>query len=230
MAHKFQLSTRQVSTVKKSIKEDWALWVWAVVLLLINLPVFWGSVRTGLIFRTDAVLAGQWWRVVTHPLVHLTWYHLLLDAGGFLILYSCLAESRRWARWLYVIGPGAGALLFAVFLDSSVVFRGFCGLSGIAHGLMAVTALEMIGETDRKLRLWGAFSLLTVVVKSAYELYAGQVVFGFMHMGLCGQPIAVSHAGGVVAGLLAYATTQLASCLPVPIPGFQIKVSSGSGG
>lgn len=42
-------------------------------------------------------------------------------------------------------------------------------------------------------------------IKSACELWSGHVVFEFLHMGLCGQPIAASHAGSVIGGLTAYA-------------------------
>jgi hypothetical protein len=55
----------------------------------------------------------------------------------------------------------------------------------------------------------GCVSLAIVVLKSAYELWSGHVVFEFLHMGMCGQPIAASHAGGIVGGLTAYALFNL---------------------
>jgi pimeloyl-ACP methyl ester carboxylesterase len=68
---------------------------------------------------------------------------------------------------------------------------------------MAVSAVEMLRTGTQ--RSWGGVSLAIVVLKSAYELWSGHVVFEFLHMGLCGQPIAASHAGGVLGGLVAYA-------------------------
>ncbi len=189
-----------------NIRRHWAMWAWAVVLLLINLPVLWGRVRHGMLFFPDAVIEGQWWRVVTYPLVHLSWYHLMLDAGGFLILYACLEERRTAVRALYIVGPGVGTLLMALAADPFIGQRGLSGLSGIAHGLMAVTAMEMLRHKSH--RTWGWISLLTVATNSAYELWSGQVFFEFMHMGLCGHPVAASHGGGVIGGLVSYLLVQ----------------------
>lgn len=181
---------------------QWSLWTWIAVLLMVNLPLLWGEVRHGWLYLPEAVAGGQWWRVITYPLVHLSWYHLLLDAGGFLLLLFCLEEKRKLVKTIYIVGAGAGTLLLASVLDPLLAQRGLCGLSGIAHGLMAISALEMMRHKGQ--RKWGLFSLAVVVSKSSYELWSGHVVFEFMHMGLCGQPLAASHAGGVVGGLAAY--------------------------
>jgi len=175
---------------------------WSAILLLVNLPLFWGDIRAELLFLPSAVIDGQWWRVITYPLVHLTWYHLLLDAGGFLLVLHCLEEKRRCVVALYLTGASAGSLLGALALDPSVIQQGLSGLSGVAHGLMAVTALEMLQHKNQ--RTWGAFSLAAVTVKSIYELWSGHVFFEFMHMGMCGHPLAASHAGGVTGGILTY--------------------------
>ncbi len=188
-------------------QRQWPLWAWTAVLLLVNLPLIWGEVRSSMLFLPYAVGAGQWWRVVTYPLVHLSWYHLLLDAGGFLLLYHFLEEKRILSKTLYIIGPSVGALLLAWTLDPSVFQRGLSGLSGIAHGLMAISALEMLCHKNQ--RTWGIVSLSVVVVKSIYELWSGQVLFEFMHMGLCGQPLAASHAGGVIGGVFTFILLNL---------------------
>lgn len=184
------------------ISQYGSLWIWVLLLITVNIPLLWGQVRTGLLYLPGAVDNGQWWRVVTYPLVHLSWYHLLLDAGGFLLLFSCLEEKRLLAKTVYIIGAGAGTLLLASVLDPAISQRGLSGLSGIAHGLMAVSALEMLRHKEH--RTWGGLSLAVVVTKSAYELWSGHVLFEFMHMGLCGQPLAASHAGGVMGGLFAF--------------------------
>jgi rhomboid family GlyGly-CTERM serine protease len=183
-------------------RRQWSIGAWIAVLAAVNLPLLSGKVRMGLLFLPDAVGMGQWWRIITYPLVHLSWYHLLLDAGGFLLLYTCMEENRILAKALYIVGASAGSLLLSLAMDPSISQQGLSGLSGIAHGLMAITALEMLRHKDQ--RTWGLISLSVVVAKSAYELWTGQVLFEFMHMGLCGLPMATSHAGGVMGGLLAF--------------------------
>jgi rhomboid family GlyGly-CTERM serine protease len=184
-----------------------SIWAWTILLLIVNLPLAWGEVRTSLIFLPEAVRQGQWWRVVTFPLVHLSWYHFLLDGCGFLLLFGCLEEQRWLAKTLYVVGAGAGALLLSLALDPSIATQGLCGLSSIAHGLMAISALEMLRHEDQ--RKWGWISLSIVVGKSAYELWAGHVLFEFLHMGLCGHPLAACHAGGVLGAMIAFVPFHL---------------------
>jgi hypothetical protein len=38
----------------------------------VNFPLLWSQIRSGLIFFPDAVHNGQWWRVATFTLVHLS--------------------------------------------------------------------------------------------------------------------------------------------------------------
>lgn len=192
-------------TEQKPNKRGWIgrtrpIWAWSLILLVVNLPLFWGEIRTSMIFLPEAVVAGQWWRIITYPLVHLSWYHLVLDAGAFIILLQCLEEKRWVAKTLYLVGASAGSLLISLAMDPTIFQRGLTGLSGIAHGLMAVTALEMIRH--HHLRYWGLSCLALVAIKCIYELGSGQVVFEFMHMGQCGYPMATSHAGGVLGSLV----------------------------
>ena len=181
------------------------LLVFAAALALFNLPLLQGEVFTAMVLAPAAVAAGEWWRLITHPFVHVSWYHLLLDGVAFFLLYHDLAEPRRAARLGSVAAAGAGSLFVAWGTSGAVVAHGLCGLSGIAHGLMAITALEMIaaGRT-RSDRGWGVVAFVLVIGKSAWEAISGQAFLGWLHFGLMGSPIAVSHAGGVLGGLLAW--------------------------
>ena len=191
-----------LNDVKVKLLQHRPIVAWSIVLLLVNLPLVWGDVRSELLYLPSTENAGQWWRVLTFPLVHLSWYHLLLDAGGFLAVYVSLETRSRLKKALYIFGAGCGTLLLACAADPHISQRGLSGLSGIAHGLMAVSALEMLECKSH--RGWGLFMLLIVIVKSVYELWSGHVLFEFIHMGMCGQPLAASHTGGVIGGILIY--------------------------
>ncbi len=84
--------------------------------------------------------------------------------------------------------------------------QGLCGLSGIAHGLMAFSALEMMQEKTHFKA--GMICLAAVCLKSVYEAATGDVLFSFLQFGLCGIPIAVCHAGGVIGGIISYFILQ----------------------
>lgn len=172
------------------------------ILIICNIGLLRGNLSHSLIFIPSAVKHGQWWRLFTHPFVHVNIYHLVLDAGAFLLLYKALDDRSPLKKITYLVACGAGSLLAAMIISPLVYTRGLCGLSGIAHGLMAVTGLEMM-KNRRDFKTGGLIFLL-VVFKGIYELLTGNVLFSFMHMGLCGSPIASCHAGGVLGGIAAF--------------------------
>jgi len=173
----------------------------AVILIIANTPLLGGMVREHLVFFPSRVAAGEWWRVITHPFAHVSWYHLFLDGAAFLMLY---AELRHWStrRRVAAVAASAMASLVAALTSPNISSLGFCGLSGVAHGLMAISAIEMIrgGEVWERRAGWCAF--LIVVVKALVEAASGNVLLGFLHFGLMGVPNAACHAGGVIGGLV----------------------------
>lgn len=154
------------------------------------------------LFLPAAVKDGQWWRLFTHPFVHVSWYHLLLDAGAFFLLYDGLEEKSTARRLLLLPICAAGGLLAAQVFSPQIDTAGLCGLSGTAHGLMAFSGLEMMRAPGK--RGPGIAFFVLVTAKSLYELATGTVFFDFLHMGLCGAPVAACHFGGVAGGTAAY--------------------------
>jgi len=187
------------------------LGVFAMLIGLLNIPLLFGQLDTRFVFLTGPVAGGEWWRVFTHPFVHVSIYHLLLDAGAFFILYSELRDKRRGERFAMLLAAGAGSLLASLLAApaSALQTQGLCGLSGIAHGLAAVSALEMIaGATCKSMFRLGLASLALVVGKSAFEAVTGRIPFAWLHLGWVGFPVAVCHAGGVLGALLAWSTLR----------------------
>ncbi len=183
------------------------LWVAAAVILLLNWPLFFGGHTDSLAFLPSAIAAGQWWRLLTHPFVHVSWYHLLLDGVAFLVLYNGLRLTTRAERVAVVVASAAGSIIVAWLACPAITTLGLRGLSGIAHGLMAITAIEMIQtRADRNI---GIITLAIVVMKSAIEAFTGTAVFTGLHFGLLGTPVAVCHAGGVLGGLVCAWTLRL---------------------
>ena len=173
-------------------------WAFALVILLANLTLIAGRVCEPLIFSPAQVCAGEWWRTLTFPLVHVSWYHLLMDAGAFLFLYHGLQTTALWKRLAYVCGCAAGSLLLSLSAES------LCGLSGVAHGLMVVAGLEMMESNAASSKSVGGICVAIVVLKSIYEAITGHVAFSFLHFGNIGNAVAICHAGGVLGGICTY--------------------------
>jgi len=184
------------------------------IIVLLNLPLFKGACATVLIFLPDRVAAGEWWRLFTYSFVHVSWYHLLLDATAFLILYQGLAGRNAFERMGFVFAGGAGSLLTALWNAPILQTHGLCGLSGIAHGLMAVSALDQVkGSLDKNLRRAGAATFSIVVAKSMIEAATGRIAFEYLHFGALGSPVAVCHAGGVLGGVGAWLFVQASGAI-----------------
>jgi rhomboid family GlyGly-CTERM serine protease len=186
------------------------LWIIASILAIVNLPLLCGSFAGNLIFLPAKVAAGEWWRVLTHPLVHVTWYHLLLDSSGFFFLYAGLDAARSTTRLLYAAGAATGSLLLTLLTSTAVASVGLCGLSGIAHGLMAVQALELglSREGDAKARRFGLICFSLLVLKVVLEALTGKVFLAILHFGLTGLPISTCHLGGVLGAVTVWGTVD----------------------
>ena len=174
----------------------------AILLLFCNAPLLIGGSTSGLAFFPGAVATGEWWRLLTHPFAHVSWYHLLLDGSAFLFLYATLRSESCSRRLGAVAACALGSVLTAWLACPAVAQMGLCGLSGVAHGLMVIIALEMVTTAHRTDRWLGWTMFAVVAGKALVEALTGHAILGALHFGLLGTPIAICHAGGVTAGIL----------------------------
>jgi rhomboid family GlyGly-CTERM serine protease len=181
--------------------------IYIFLLVAFNIGVFTGTVSDSMLFHPEKIMQGQVWRLVSHCFVHVSWYHLLLDGAAFLMLYSQLTAKSLAVRTFYVVAASIGSIAAVALALPYVESIGYCGLSGIDHGLMTICALEMLfdRDSDRTMKIAGGVSLLLVAVKSIYEAATGRMFLEILHFGMMGSPVAVSHIGGVLGGLIAFA-------------------------
>lgn len=183
------------------LRRHWDLVALSLLLMVANRTLLVRSVNDAMVYHPFFVGAGEWWRLISYPLVHLSWYHLILDAGAFYLLYTGMAEKRPGKKLLVISACSAGSLLFGVWLGEAQKL-GLAGLSGIDHGLMAFSALQMMRVAAHRELGLACFAL--VIGKCVYELATGEAIFLALHTDLCGTPIAASHAGGGLAGILVF--------------------------
>lgn len=182
----------------------------AMVLAAANLPLLSGRPALELVLLPGRVAAGEWWRLLTHPFVHASLYHLALDAAGFAWLWASLAPRPAWRRPVLAAAAAAGSAAGALLWAPEVAAIGLCGLSGAAHGLMAALGLELAAspEADRAGRVGGAICLAVVLAKALFETATGQVLFAGWHLGEVGTPVPACHLGGVLAGVAAWGALE----------------------
>ncbi len=175
--------------------------VFAGLLFLTNAGLCNGIPGSHWTLMPEAVAQGEWVRLLLHPWVHVSWYHLLLDATAFLSLYYMLDRRSKYEPELILLGSWLGASSLAWFLEPAIRQAGLCGLSGIAHGLFAAVCIQWLCKQN--LHKAGSIMLAILLGKTILETITGQAFLGQWHFGDVGQPLVLCHAGGVLGGLIA---------------------------
>jgi rhomboid family GlyGly-CTERM serine protease len=210
LAGREDAAVREVTRKIPLRRQEWlATFALCAALLALNAGLPFGQPAQGFTYNSVAVLAGQWWRLLTHPFVHVSLYHALLDGAAFLLLWVSLRDSLP-RRFAIVACCAAGAWLVARLSDPTVTTHGLCGLSGVAHGLMSWQALsETRAAAGRRSRFVWLGILAGVVGKCAWEVATGGVLLSNWHLGDVGSPVPGTHAGGVLAALTAGLATGI---------------------
>ncbi len=188
------------------------------MLAVCNLHLLTAGSAAALSFSPAAVMSGEWWRIITHPFVHVSCYHLALDAAAVAILWREIDIPSPAVKFFAACWCGAGSLVAALLFSPDIGRYGLCGLSGTAHGLMLFLGLHWIGTAEtfhghgRLIRIMGGVLLSGIVVlKSLFEVTAGHVIWVSMHGGNIGVPIVESHLGGVVGGIIGFLFSRLSN-------------------
>jgi membrane associated rhomboid family serine protease len=93
------------------------LWLLGLVLLaLVLLSLLGESGRLALRYQRDAVLQGEYWRLVTGHLVHGSLQHLILNTAGLGLIAALFPRDYSWRAWLLV------ALFSVLAIDAGFVF------------------------------------------------------------------------------------------------------------
>jgi rhomboid family GlyGly-CTERM serine protease len=168
-----------------------ALLVLCVLMLLPELAGEWA--RAGLSYQRSALMAGEWWRLLTAHLVHLDLEHALLNMLGLVLMWSLFARDYRPREWLIigvvvVAGIDAGLWL----RDPNVEW--YVGASGLLHGVMAAGTLAHLRRGDMD----GWILAVFIVLKLSYEQWSGALPFNES-----GEPVVVNaHLYGALAGIV----------------------------
>jgi len=187
--------------------------IFTIILVACNTHLVLGAPPANLIFLQSAVHSNEWWRILTHPFVHVTWYHLLLDVSVFMLLWSELKKFGLFWKLIFLLSCATGSLVLSVLFSPIIENAGLCGLSGVTHGLTAILGLNFIKQacrkqhskpTRKKMLMLGSFILFAIIIKSLYEVTVGVVFFENMHWGQIGTPVVHAHLGGTMGGIVSF--------------------------
>jgi rhomboid family GlyGly-CTERM serine protease len=164
------------------------------------------TVASVLRYDRAAVAAGQWWRLLSDSLVHLGWWHLVLNLLSLVLLVLLCPERlppAEWLRRLLVLGLGMSLGLY--FLAPAV--QTYVGLSGVIYGLFVLG----LGRQALRRDEIAIACLVFLAARIAWELVNGAPASETRLIG--GSVVAQSHLFGVCAALayagMAYAWNRL---------------------
>lgn len=174
----------------------WLLGLLILTLVLLSLLCEFGDERVRLLLRyqREAVLQGEYWRLLTGHLVHGSWLHLALNCAGLGLIAALFPDHYSTRQWLLI------GLLSLVTIDVGFVFwepqlTWYVGLSGVLHGGLAAGAIAWWRYETKRLAL--ALSVIFVGKLTWEQLHGALPLSGGMAV------VVDAHLYGAIGGAIA---------------------------
>lgn len=174
-----------------------------LIVTVVLLSLLGDTGREWLRYEREAVLQGEYWRLITGHLVHGGWLHLFLNGLGLGLIVMLFPDHYSPRQWLLI------ALLSLCAIDAGFVFlkpqlEWYVGLSGVLHGVLAAGGVAWWRYERKPLAL-----ALSVI-------FVGKLTFEQLHGALplsSGMAVVVdAHLygalGGVIAGTILWMSTR----------------------
>lgn len=150
----------------------------------------------------DRVFQGEWWRLASGHLVHLSWQHYLYDLltlGVIMLLCTRLQANFRTIAFTGLCSASTVSLILLVAHPVDI----YGGLSGISAGLLSFAALRLVSQGSP---LSGIAMLGGMLIKVCLERQG---------LSLSGVgPVWQAHCAGAAAGAMVVAVS-LGRCWPI---------------
>jgi rhomboid protease GluP len=136
----------------------------------------------------SAVLAGQWWRILTYGFLHFGWMHILFNSYALFqagVFVEYVYGSPRYALIYTLALAGGGIAAYVTTIGTNEITAGASGGIMGVFGAMAVLALKL---PPLRRELFQA-AVIPIILTLGY---------GFFSPGISNA----GHIGGVVCGAL----------------------------
>ncbi|WP_249199186.1 rhombosortase [Photobacterium sp. GJ3] len=143
-----------------------SLFLSLLVVCLLGIVAQFAPIHDLMVWDRQAILTGQWWRILTGNLTHTNWPHLAMNLSGLIILcylFRFDLSAFRLSLLLFLLSLMVGLALFLTQMNI------YAGLSGVLHGLFIWGACQDI----RLHRKGGKLLLAAGVLKVAWDVSVG---------------------------------------------------------
>ena len=145
-------------------------------------------------YRRDAIAAGDWWRLVTAHVVHLSIAHAVVDVAGLYLVAWIFSAALAPVEQIVVFVAGVLVVDAALWSLHPEVDR-YVGISGVLQAWFAAGATRWL--SDRRTRTWGLVLLLGLAAKLILERRG----FAFWLDGSPFPVVGAAHRWGAAAGV-----------------------------
>lgn len=136
-----QVNVPNTSTTSPIPSQHGARWLLGLLCGAVVLLALGGDpVRLALRYERSAVLAGEYWRLLTGHLVHASAAHLLLNMAGLGLIAALFRRDYSLPQWL-LIGLASTLSIDIAFVFYEPQLQWYVGLSGLLHGAIAAGAV-----------------------------------------------------------------------------------------
>lgn len=138
----------------------------AIASLLLMLQGGGEQVYEALRYERAAVLGGQAWRLLSAHVVHLSWFHCLMNVGGLMLFAAFAAGGCCWRaclRAMLVLAMGVSLLMMATLPQAT----NYAGLSGVLYGMFIWLLAPRAWRGDRLALL----ALLALFARIGWQMY-----------------------------------------------------------
>jgi rhomboid family GlyGly-CTERM serine protease len=179
----------------------WRGWRLPIAIGVLLLVLFAGGapLTHALRYERAAVLAHEWWRLLTGHLVHADAAHLVWNLLGVGLVWWLFASQYSPRGWLVILLVSTAAIDLG-FLAWMPNLGWYVGFSGVLHGMMAAGLLAWLVRSRDPLT---AVVAALFIAKLSWEHLVGPLPFTAETIGL--PVIHEAHSFGTLGGLVAAA-------------------------
>jgi rhomboid family GlyGly-CTERM serine protease len=179
--------------------------LWTLLLCgIASVVYFVPALGDAAIYDRDLISVGEWWRLITGNLAHLSALHFTYDVVALAVVGTMIELRGERHMWLVYCIAGM-AIGLAVYLACPEL-RFYGGLSGIVSAALVYLCLDGLRETGGWRWLCG-FVLVLVASKIAIEFALGQ---SFLSLTSSEPfiPVPVSHLAGACSAVFVFVMTR----------------------
>lgn len=179
------------------MKARWTVHAPAISVGLASLLIASGgdAARVALRYDRVALLHGEFWRVISGHLAHLSTTHLFMNIAALALIQAIVGTTLGARRWIIVFGVSALAISAGLWVFHPKILW-YVGLSGVLHGLLIAGTL-LAWRAGQKIE---AIVLVAILLKLIWEQSFGPLPGSAEAAG--GPVLVDAHWYGAIAGMV----------------------------